>query len=145
MAYRIRRVAAVADHVVKSRIAGDPLVLAKRRQQVAKGLRGDLEAADGVRQRHEDRMSRRTRVASIEFALPLVEQPQRGLGIAHLVSQVIGNSTIGIHIKEVLPQLMRQKPGGNREVLVVRPGQTTAILAGLSRRGRPLRNGVLRG
>ena len=83
-------------------------------------------------------------VRGVQFLLPAVKQRKRNLRVADLVAQIVGDAAIGINIEEMLMQVLRQKPGGDRKVLVVRGRQPPAISARLLQRWRDSGNGVLR-
>src|SRR5215469_15046038 len=49
-------------------------------------------------------MFRSSLVAGIELALPLIEQCERGSGVADLIAEIIGNSAISVDIEKVMAQ-----------------------------------------
>ena len=87
MADGIRGVVAIAEHVVECLETCDGLILAERDEQIGKFVLGDFELAHCFGQRDEDGMFRCAVVAGVEFALPLVEQFERGGGVADFVAQ----------------------------------------------------------
>ena len=84
----------------------------------------------------------RPSIAVAELRFPPVQQGQAALGVADLVGQVVGPAAVGVDVADVLPQATRQEPAGDREVLVVPPGQPPAIAAALPQRGRLRRHGL---
>src|SRR5205814_3022068 len=89
MADRIRRVAAIAEQIVKRFISGDGLVLTKRLEQICKWLLGNIKCADGFGQSYKYRMPGTTGITCIEFCLPLIQQQKRSARIADFVAQVV--------------------------------------------------------
>ena len=95
----------------------------------------DIELANSSGQGYEDRMSRVACVTRVQFALPLVEQFERSGWIADLIAKIIRDAAIRIHIAEMLAESSRQKPGGNREIFVMRARQAAAIGLRVDKRG----------
>ncbi len=104
----------------------------------------DIELAHGVAQRDEHRMARRSGVALLQLGFPLVEQEQRLLLVADFIAKVIGDSAIGVDVVEVLVQMFGQKPGDDREVLVMRVREAGGVLLRLFERRSMRGDGVLR-
>src|SRR5579859_5066658 len=77
--------------------------------------------------------------------LPLVEEFKRRRSVADFIAKIVGDAAIGINIEEMLAQTARQKPRCYGKVFVVCAGETSAVLAGLFKRGRLGWNGVTRG
>src|SRR5580698_2909913 len=113
MADWIRRVAAVGEHVVECFEASDGLVLAEGAEQVGKFVLWDFELAHGFCERDENRVTRSSRVAGVEFGLPLIEERERGGGVADFVAEIVGNAAVGVDVNEVLAQAARKKPCGD--------------------------------
>ena len=130
MADGIRGVAAIGQDVVESFEAGDGLILAEGDEQVGEFVLGNVEKADGFRERDEDGMLRDAFVAGVEFALPLVEQFERGGGVADFVAQIVGDAAVGVDVEEMLAQAAGKKPAGDGEVFVVGAGEAGAVFAG---------------
>ncbi len=141
----VRGVFAVGQQVVERFEARDGLILAEGDEQVGELVLGNVELADGFGQGDEYRMFRRALVAGVELVLPLIEQFERGGGVADFVAQVVGDAAVGIDVKEMLAQAARQEPAGNGEIFVVRAGETGAVLAGFGERGGGGRDGVVSG
>src|SRR5262252_8799462 len=88
-------------------------------------------------------MSASAEIAGIEFSLPLAEQLQRKLRISDLVAQIVRDSAVRIDTVEMRLQTTGQKPGGHREVLVMRAGQPFAVGQGFRQWRSVFRNTVL--
>ena len=140
----IGRVQAIAEQIIKSLVTGDGLVLTKCLEQIRKRISRDIQRGDCLTQRYKNRMTRISLITRIELRFPLIEQLQRCLRIADLVSQIVGDTAVGVDIEEMLTQSCRQKPAGYREIFVVRAGQTFTVLLCFSQRWRRIRNGVFR-
>src|ERR1017187_7514474 len=84
-------------------------------------------------------------VAGIEFVLPLIQQLERGGGVADLISQVVGDAAVGVDVKEVLAQAAGQEPAGDGKILVVGAGEACTVCAGFVECGRSGGDGVVRG
>src|SRR5579863_8672715 len=116
MADGIRGVTAISQDVVEGFEPGDGLVLAEGAKQVRKFILRDSKFADGFRQRYKHRMARSSAIAGFELCFPLVEERERGGGVANFITEVVGDAAIGVHVEEMLAQAARQKPSGNREI-----------------------------
>src|SRR5580658_3410947 len=94
----------------------------------------NFELAYGFGECYENGMPRLpimiTFVARVELVFPLLQQLQRGGGVAHFVAQIVRDAAIRVEVEEVLAQVPRKKPGGDRKILVMRTCQAAAILAG---------------
>src|SRR6516162_7397469 len=90
-------------------------------------------------------MFRSSLVAGIELALPLIEQCERGSGIADLIAEIIGNSAISVDIEKVLAQAARKEPAGHGKVFVMGASEAGTVLACLANRWRAPGDGVSRG
>src|SRR6185312_10346604 len=100
VANRIRRIAAVIEHILESWKACYGLVLPEGLQQIGKRLLRNGKLAHGFRQRNEYGMARMARITSVKFDLPLVEQFERSGGIAHFVAKIVGNAAIGVNVEK---------------------------------------------
>src|SRR5581483_4498466 len=96
MAYRVCRIAAIAEQVFKGFIASHTLVLAKRGQQIRELVPRDIELTHGPSQGDKHRMPRLSLIAGIELRLPFVQQLQRCRPVAGLIAEVIRNPAVGI-------------------------------------------------
>ena len=74
---------------MKSFEARDRLILAEGGQQVRKFMPGNIELAHSFGQRHEYRMFGSAFITGVEFALPLIEQGQRGIFVSDFISQIV--------------------------------------------------------
>jgi hypothetical protein len=83
-------------------------------------------------------------IGRVQLGLPRIQQRQRLLRIAYLIAQVVGDPAIHINVVEVLVQVPGQKPGNDREVLVMRVRQARAVLLSFFQRRSVLRDSVLR-
>src|ERR1700757_4935169 len=81
-------------------------------------------------------MPRSPAVAGNQFRLPLIEQTQREPRIPNFIAQIVGNPAVRVDVVEVLTQTFWQEPRGDREILVMRGGETLAIGAGIFERRR---------
>ncbi len=122
MAYGIRRIAAIGEDVFESLETSNGLVLAEGDEQVGEFVLGNAELSHSLRQRDKNRMAWSSRVTGIELRLPLIEQGERCRGIADFITEIVGDSAIGVNVQEVLTQLLGQKPGRDGEVFVMRAG-----------------------
>src|ERR1019366_9289394 len=145
MADRIRGIAAIGQHVVESFEACDSLILAEGAEQVGKLVLGNGELAYGLGQSDEDRMSWSAVVTGVEFALPLIQQFERGGGVADFVAQVVGDAAVGVEVEEMLAEAAGKKPAGDGKILVVGAGQAGAVFSGFGDCGRSGRDGVVGG
>src|SRR5215831_20819045 len=123
MTYRICRVLAVSQQVIKTRIMRNDLVLPKSLQQIGKLMLRNAEFAYRLTQRDEYRMPWLAVIALCQLSFPLVEQQEGLLLVADLIAQVIRDSTICIHVVEMLMQMLRQEPCNYRKILVMRRGE----------------------
>src|SRR5208282_4401925 len=80
-------------------------------------------------------MFRSATVAGVEFGLPLIEQGERGCGIADFVAEIVGDAAVGVDVEKMLAQAAGEKPGGYGEIFVVGAGQVGAVFAGFDERG----------
>ena len=87
---------AIRQHVIEGFEARNGLILAERGEQIGEFVLRDVESLDGVRQRHEYGMLRRTLVTGVEFVLPLIEKFQRCGGVADFVAEIIRNAAVGV-------------------------------------------------
>ncbi len=69
-----------------------------------------------------------TQVGGVQFGFPCIQQRQRLLRIANLIAEIVGDPAIGVDVVEMLMQMLGQKPGDDREVLVMRVRQPRAVL-----------------
>ena len=99
--------------------------------------------ADGLGQRHKDRMARLARVAGIQLAAPQLKKRERRLRVARLVAQIVGDAAIGVDCVEMGAQFLGKKPRGHVEVLVVGLRQPLAVLAGFFESGRNIWNAII--
>ena len=136
MADGIRGVVAIGQDVVEGFEARDGLILAEGDEQVGEFVLGNVELAHGFSQRHEYWMFRSAFVAGIEFVLPLIEEFERGRGVADFVAQIVGDAAVGVDVEEMLAQAAGKEPTGDGEIFVVGAGQAGAVFAGLGERGR---------
>lgn len=111
MAYGIRGVAAIPQHLIECIEAGDGLILAERAEQVRKFVFGNIEPADGFSQGDQNRMSWHTVVTSVELAFPLLKQFEGGGAVADFVAQIVGDAAVGVDIEKMLT-----KPAGRNQL-----------------------------
>ena len=136
MADGIGRVAAIGQDVVERFEARDGLILAEGAEQIGELVFGNVELADGFGQSYEHRMFGGAFVTGVEFALPLVQQFERGGNVADFVAQVVGDAAVGVDVEEMLAQAAREEPASHGEVFVVRASQSGAVFAGFGGAGR---------
>src|SRR6185437_7064494 len=89
-------------------------------------------------------MTRSSGIAGIQLLFPLVEKFERDSGISDFITQIVRNAAIGINIAKVLPQALWQKPGGDREIFVVRPRQFAAVFLCFRKTRSAFRDSVFR-
>ena len=112
---------------------------------------GISNSRNGFGKCDEDRMFRCSCVAGIQFALPLVEKFERCVGVADFVPEIVRNAAVGVDIEKMLTQSLRQEPGCDRKILVMRLGEVRAVfagpleVAGLGESRRPRGGGSIRG
>ena len=90
-------------------------------------------------------MTRAAFVAGVELAAPEIEQRKGLLGVAHFVTQIVGDAAIGVDGMKMRAQIPGQKPRGDVEVFIVRLGQLLAPGLSLFKRGRDVRNAIIGG
>src|SRR5208283_1034215 len=138
----IRRITAVSEDIVEAFETRDGLILPERDQQIGELVLGDFEFPHRLGQRHKNRMPRTPFVAGLEFHLPFVEKSKRCARVSHFVSQIIGDTAIGVNVEKILAKFLGQKPGGYREIFVVRASELAAIFLRFFERRRDPRNRV---
>ena len=94
---------------------------------------GDVELADGFRESYEYRMLRSAVVAGVEFALPLIEEFERGGGVSDFVAEIVGDAAVGVDVEEMLAQAAGKEPAGDGEIFVMRAGEAGAVFTGFGR------------
>ena len=143
---RISRIPAVAQHVIKRRIAQ---VVWSWRKAVSRSANGCFGISHSrTVSRSATKTGCRTGLGPPNQALrlrrfrggspaPSHDRAAAASGcIANLVAEVVGNPAVRVHVVEVLVQMLGQKPGCDREIFVVRVRQARAVGTRLRQRGR---------
>ena len=74
----------------------------------------------------------------------MIQQFERALRAADLVSEIVGDPAVGINIKEMLMKMARKKPGYYAEIFRAAAGQAGTVATRFPLRGRSLLDGVVR-
>jgi hypothetical protein len=114
-------------------------VTTERFEQVRKGLAWNRESAGRVGQRDHHRMARRACIGEVQLALPFVELRQATRPVCQLICKVVGDPRIGVNRMHMGTHRPWHQPRRDREVFVVRAGESSAVGVGFReiRRARP--------
>src|SRR5437899_9042890 len=124
---------AVAEQLVVGLVPMINLVLLEGDQQVEKWLRRDVKTLDRLVEGDHDRMPGLAFVAAEQLVTPPVQQVESPLAAACFVGEIVGPAAIGIDGMKMPQQIAWQEQRGDREVLVMRAAQPTAIDMGSSK------------
>ena len=88
---------------------------------------GNILGDDGLAQRDENGMRRLAFVASIEFALPPIEQLDSAHWVGNFIAEIVRPTAVSVDVVKVLVEFLGQKPGNNIEVFVVVGGEPACV------------------
>jgi hypothetical protein len=130
-AYGIRGIAAIGEDGFPGAIARGALVLAERGEEIAEGIDGDIEFADGGGKRDEHGMRGRAGIAAIQLVLPGGEKNEGTGRIAGFIADIVSPAAIGVDACEMRTKVGRKKPSDDVEILVVIRGEPANVIKGL--------------
>jgi hypothetical protein len=119
---RIGASPAIIEQLVKGIVSGHALILFEGIDKVQKWLDGQIMAANGGCERHEQGCIGLAGEAGVCLLLQVGQAIQRLVGVAHFIADIIGHAAERIDIAEILPQMTGQKDGDDGEVLVMGVG-----------------------
>ncbi len=119
MSDRIRRIPAIAKQIVERLVAGDASGPGGRPSADRRKAASECRTCGPFRAARQRRMPRDCRHNRHPVPLPTASSSAETLRIADLVAQIVGNPAVGINVEEMLAQALRQKPGGDRKILVM--------------------------
>src|SRR5580658_4273448 len=117
----IRRVAAVSQNILPSRVALGLLILAEGTEEIHVQPQRSMLGANRFAQRDHDRMARLLAVtpAVAQIFFPGVQQLEGPSTIRDFVAEIVRPAAICIDVVEMLVQMPRKEPGDHSEILVM--------------------------